>query len=324
MERNVGWRVFLAYDHSTNSAISRRPAERIRAGKEESIFEGTLSIDVEEWFCAHNLSPPILRADWEHCESRVEVSTLRILDMLDRHRARATFFLLGWVMERVPDLAPEIAHRGHEVASHGYDHRKLTDMTPESFAADLDRTLEIHARQLSAPVRGYRAPSFTLMASSLWAVPVLESRGFQYSSSVFPVRGHPVYGMTGVPLTPWRIGETLTEIPLTVARIAGQHVPCAGGAYFRLLPYRLTRALLHRVRREGRMINMYMHPWEIDPGQPRQSVSVTRRLRHYTNLRRTEERLERLLSDFRLTSIKELPCLHNAKSTSSGTTGIAK
>lgn len=298
--------------------------EYIHAGEEGFIFDGTLSIDVEEWFCAHNLSPPIFRADWQRCESRVEESTQRILDLLDRHQARATFFLLGWVMERAPDLAPEIARRGHEVASHGYDHHKLTDMTPESFAADLDRTLEIHARQLSAPVLGYRAPSFTLTASSLWAVTVLESRGFQYSSSVFPVRGHPVYGMTGVPLTPWRIGETLIEIPLTVARIARQHIPCAGGAYFRLLPYRITRSLLRRVRREGRLINMYIHPWEIDPGQPRQSVSATRRLRHYTNLRRTEERLERLLGDFRFTSIKELPCLHDVKLTSSVITGTAK
>ncbi len=272
-------------------------------------IDGTLSVDVEEWFCAHNLSPPLLRKDWANYEHRAEACTLRLLDVLDEQQARATFFMLGWVMERSPGLAEEIHRRGHEVATHGYGHHALTDMTPDEFTRDLDTALAVHARQLGVDVLGYRAPSFTLREDTRWIIPILESRGLRYSSSVFPMRGHPAYGMPDAPLEPWRIGETLMEIPLTVARFGSLRIPCAGGAYLRLLPFSLMQALLRSVRREGRLLNMYMHPWEFDPGQPRVAISLQKRVRHYHNLHRTEDRLRRLLSEFHFTSIKELPCL---------------
>jgi polysaccharide deacetylase family protein (PEP-CTERM system associated) len=272
-------------------------------------IDGALSIDVEEWFCAHNLSPPLLRRDWGRCESRVERSMDRLLDLLDATDSRATFFLLGWVMERQPQLAAEILRRGHEVATHGYDHRALTSMNAEEFERDLTRCLELHAHQHAGGVCGYRAPSFTLTEATRWAIPVLERLGMRYSSSVFPIRGHPVYGMPGAPLTPWRIGDRLTEVPLTVAQWAGLRIPCAGGAYFRLLPFPFTLALLRSVRREGRLINFYLHPWEIDAEQPRVTIPFQKSVRHYHNLHRTEERLRQLLGEFRFTSIKELPCL---------------
>jgi len=273
-------------------------------------IDGSISIDVEEWFCAHNLYPPLSRGEWNTYELRAEASVLRLLELLDAKHARATFFMLGWVMEQAPDLAAEIHRRGHELATHGYDHRSLLEMTPEEFAADLERTLAVHSRQNLPDVHGYRAPSFTLTASTLWAVPILEQFGLRYSSSVFPLRGHPVYGMPDAPLSAWRIGPTLMEVPLTVARVGSLRIPCAGGAYFRLLPYGVTTALLRNVRKEGRHLNIYLHPWEIDPQQPRQPISYTRALRHYHNLHKTEERLQLLLTEFHLTSIKELQCLH--------------
>ena len=274
------------------------------------IIDGSLSIDVEEWFCAHNLYPPLSRSEWKSYELRAEASVLRLLDLLDAKRARATFFMLGWVMEQAPDLATEIHRRGHELATHGYEHRPLTEMTSEEFEADLERTLAVHSRQNLPDVLGYRAPSFTLINATLWAVPILEKFGLRYSSSVFPLRGHPVYGMPDAPLSAWRIGSSLMEVPLTVARIASLRIPCAGGAYFRLLPYSLTKALLRSVRKEGRYLNIYLHPWEIDPRQPRLSIPFTKSIRHYHNLHKTEERLQLLLTEFHLTSIKELPCQH--------------
>jgi polysaccharide deacetylase family protein (PEP-CTERM system associated) len=275
----------------------------------ERAIDGTLSVDVEEWFCAHNLSPPLLRKEWEEYERRAEACTVRLLDIMDAQQARATFFMLGWVMERSPGLAAEIHRRGHEVATHGYSHHALTDMTPDEFTRDLDAALEVHARQVPADVLGYRAPSFTLRGDTMWIIPILESRGLRYSSSVFPMRGHPVYGMPNAPLEPWRIGATLMEIPLTVAQLASLRVPCAGGAYLRLLPFTLMQGLLRSVRRQGRLLNVYMHPWEFDPDQPRVAISLQKRLRHYHNLHRTEDRFRRLLSEFHFTSIKELPCL---------------
>lgn len=272
-------------------------------------IDGTLSIDVEEWFCVHNLNPPLLRKDWETYERRAEASTRYLLDMLDTHEARATFFMLGWVMERTPGLAAEIHNRGHEVATHGYNHGSLIEMTPDEFSRDLDAALEVHAQQLSGEVLGYRAPSFTLTEATRWVIPILESRGLRYSSSVYPMRGHPVYGMPDAPVDPWRIGETLMEVPLTVARFGSMRVPCAGGAYLRLLPFPLIQFLLRSVRREGRLLNLYVHPWEFDPDQPRVAISLQKRLRHYHNLHRTGDRLGRLLSEFRFTSIKELSCL---------------
>lgn len=272
-------------------------------------IDGVLTIDVEEWFCAHNLSPPLQRSEWQQYERRAEQSTLRLLDLFEEANTTATFFLLGWVMEHVPDLGQEIQRRGHEVASHGYAHVKITEQSREEFTRDIDTALELHARQrLHAPI-GYRAPSFTLTARTMWIVPILESRGLQYSSSVFPMRGHPVYGIPDAPLTPWRIGEHLIEVPLSVADYGKLRLPCGGGAYLRLFPWYMTRTLLHRVRAQDRLLNLYLHPWETDPDQPRLDIPLQKRVRHYTNLHRTSDRLRRLLSEFRLTSIKEMLCL---------------
>lgn len=266
-----------------------------------------MSVDVEDWFCVHNLSRLIPYADWDKCESRVERSTARLLDLFGRHHVEATFFVLGWVADRFPDLVREIERRGHEVATHGYSHQLLTFMQPEEFRLDLQRSLVALARTTSQEVRGFRAPSFSLTNRTLWAVDILRESGIQYDSSVFPVGFHPDYGIADADLKPHRLAEGLTELPMGVAEVLGWRIPCSGGGYFRLYPYAVTRALMRRCNQQGRPVMFYLHPWEADPEQPRVTgLPWSKRFRHYNNLDRTEERLERLLNDFSFTSARRL------------------
>jgi polysaccharide deacetylase family protein (PEP-CTERM system associated) len=270
-------------------------------------MRNVMSVDVEDWFCVHNLSRLIPYSDWDKYESRVERSTTRLLDLFGKHHVEATFFVLGWVADRFPDLVREIERRGHEVATHGYSHQLLTFMQPEEFRADLQRSLVALARTTSQEVRGFRAPSFSLTKKTLWAVDILRESGIQYDSSVFPVAFHPDYGIADADLRPHRLAEGLTELPMGVAEVLGRRVPCSGGGYFRLYPYALTRALMRRCNQQGRPVMFYLHPWEADPEQPRVAgLSWSKRFRHYNNLDRTEERLEWLLNDFAFTSARQL------------------
>ena len=270
-----------------------------------------MSIDLEDWFCVYNLSRLIPYTDWDRCESRVERNTLRLLELFRKHRVEATFFVLGWVADRFPDLVKEIERGGHEVASHGYSHRLLTFMSPEEFRADLLRSLEVLAKTASQEVRGFRAPSFSLTPKTLWAVDILKESGIRYDSSVFPVGFHPEYGMVSADPRPHELADGLTELPMGVAEVLGRRIPCSGGGYFRLFPYPLTRRLMRRCNAQGRPVIFYLHPWEVDPGQPRvQGMSWSTRFRHYNNLERTEERLERLLGDFSFTSARSLLADH--------------
>jgi polysaccharide deacetylase family protein (PEP-CTERM system associated) len=272
----------------------------------ETPRQNVFSIDVEDWFCVQNLSAVIRREEWDRCESRVERNTLRLLDLLSHRNVEGTFFVLGWVAERFPDLVREIERRGHEIATHGYSHRLLTSLQPEEFRADLDRSLEVLARCSSRPVRGFRAPSFSVTRRTWWAVEILRSRGIQYDSSIFPIAFHPDYGIPDAPLHPHRLQEGLYELPMSCAEVFGRKVPCSGGGYFRLFPYAATRALMRRCNRQGRPIIFYLHPWEVDPDQPRVNLPAIKRFRHYTNLDQTADRLERLLEDFRFTSVRNL------------------
>lgn len=266
-----------------------------------------LSIDVEDWFCVNNLSHLIDRADWDACDQRVEASATRVLDLLDRHGARATCFVLGWVADRVPGLVREIERRGHEVASHGYHHQLLTHLTPEEFERDLQRGLEaLRNAGVTSEVIGYRAPSFSVVERTKWALPILERHRFKYDSSMMPVDFHPDYGVPGGPLHPFKVTEGLTEFPLSCIELFGRRVPCCGGAYFRLLPYAFTRYGMRRCEAEGRSAVFYFHPWEIDPGQPRMKLPLSKRVRHYYGLRGMERKLDRLLTDFKFTTIREV------------------
>lgn len=268
-----------------------------------------ISIDLEDWFCVHNLSAAIRKEDWDKCELRVLQSTNRLLSLFDKHETRATFFVLGWVAERLPDLIRELEARGHEIAVHGYNHLLLTEISPQEFEDDLARALKVieQCGVRSRPV-GFRAPSFTMVKSTKdWALPILEKYEFKYDSSVFPVGFHPDYGMVDAPLSPYKITSRLHEFPMSCLEIFGKRFPFSGGGYFRLFPYAYTKYCMQKVNEQGRPAVFYLHPWELDPQQPRvNNLSISQRLRHYRNIDQTEFRLDKLLGDFEFTTIREV------------------
>jgi polysaccharide deacetylase family protein (PEP-CTERM system associated) len=272
----------------------------------EPARQNVFSIDLEDWFCVQNLSGAIPRDDWERCESRVERNTLLLLNLLSHHNVEATFFVLGWVAERHPDLIREVERRGHEIATHGYSHRLLTSLEPEEFRADLGRSLEVLAKCSSGPVRGFRAPSFSVTRKTWWAVDILRAHRIHYDSSIFPIGFHPDYGIPDAPLHAHKLPEGIFELPLSCAEIYGHKIPCSGGGYFRLFPYPVTRALMRKCNQQGRPVIFYLHPWEVDPEQPRVDLPALKRFRHYNNLDRTAGRLEQLLTDFPFTSVRKL------------------
>lgn len=269
-------------------------------------LKNVFSIDLEEWFCVYNLSQVIPYDQWSTCESRVEKSTLAILDLLSKHNVAGTFFVLGWVAERHPDLVREVERRGHEIASHGYSHRLITKMTSEEFRADLERSLEVLTKLASAPVRGFRAPSFSVTKKTWWSLEILRACGIRYDSSIFPIGFHPDYGVADAPLQAHAVAEGLWELPMSVAELMGKRLPCSGGGYFRQLPYAATRHLMKTCNAQGRPIMFYLHPWEVDPGQPRVALPLVKRVRHYNNLEKTLPRLEKMLNDFQFTSVRNL------------------
>ncbi|HJQ68575.1 MAG TPA: XrtA system polysaccharide deacetylase [Blastocatellia bacterium] len=269
-------------------------------------MKNAMSVDLEDWFCVHNMERAINKSDWDACEMRVVENTRKIIDLLDRHKTEATFFVLGWVAERAPDLVRDIAARGHEIATHGYSHTLLTDMTPESFEEDLRRAIHVTRACVDQEIVGFRAPSFTVTADTLWAVEVLTRNGIKYDSSVFPVGFHPDYGMPNASLSVYRHNDSLVEVPLSCAEFVGKRIPCSGGGYFRIFPYALTKRLLKRCNAQGRPAIFYLHPWELDPGQPRVKLPLLKKFRHYYNLDKTLARLDRLLGDFEFTSVRKV------------------
>lgn len=267
-----------------------------------------MSIDLEDWFCVHNLGGVIKRDTWDQCELRVSKSANKILDLFDKHNTRATFFVLGWIAERLPELIRDIEARGHEIAVHGYNHLLLTEITPAEFEADLAKAVEvINGCGIKQPLLGFRAPSFTVVEStSSWALETLEKYNFKYDSSVFPVGFHPDYGVANAPLEPYKITNALYEFPMSCVEVLGRRFPFSGGGYFRLFPYAYTRFLMKKCNALGRPAVFYLHPWELDSNQPRVKLPLSKAIRHYSNLHRTEKRLDALLRDFRFTTIREV------------------
>ena len=268
-----------------------------------------MTVDVEDYFHVSAFEGCVPRSAWDRLESRVERNTNRLLDLFAQRNVRATFFILGWVAERFPSLVRRIADGGHELASHGFAHRLIYNQSPEEFRADLRRSRAVISSAVGRRIDGYRAPSFSITPRSLWAFDIIREEGFRYDASVFPIR-HDRYGLPSSPRhfhTVGQDGQTLWECPGSTVRLAGMNLPVAGGGYFRLLPYAWTRWGMSRLNRlEAKPAVFYLHPWEIDPEQPRLSGSRLSRYRHYTNLDQTERRLIQLMSDFRFAPLGEL------------------
>jgi polysaccharide deacetylase family protein (PEP-CTERM system associated) len=257
-----------------------------------------LTVDVEDYFQVSAFAPHIARADWERRECRIERNVDRILEMLAQHEIKATFFTLGWIAERYPQVVRSIVAGGHELASHGYGHQRVNELTRGEFDADIRHAKAILEDLSDAEILGYRAPSFSIGAANLWALESLAQAGYRYSSSIYPIR-HDHYGMPEAPRFAHRVNAALIEIPATTLRVLRHNLPSSGGGYFRLLPYAASRWMLRRVNAEGEAAVFYFHPWEIDADQPRvEGISAKTRFRHYLNLGRMECRLHRLLADF--------------------------
>lgn len=260
-----------------------------------------MSVDVEDYFQVSAFEKTIPRDDWEKWELRVERSANRVLDIFDEAGIKSTFFMLGWVAERCPDLIRRIVNDGHELASHGYQHTRVIHQNREQFAADIRKTKALLEDMSGVEITGYRAASYSIGRNNLWALDELLEAGHRYSSSLYPIQ-HDLYGMPEAPRFAFLTGEQgLLEIPVTTASIGGRNLPCGGGGYFRLLPYPLYRRALKRVNNVDQQPGVfYFHPWEIDPDQPRvPGATAKARVRHYLNLSKMEGRLRRLVRDFK-------------------------
>lgn len=260
-----------------------------------------MSVDVEDYFQVQALAGAIRREDWDQQPRRVEANTDRILELFAGHGVKATFFTLGWIAERHPSLVRRIVAEGHELASHGSEHRRVDEQDAEAFGEDIRRSKGTLEDIAGIAVRGYRAPTFSIGRRNLWAFDILAAEGYAYSSSVYPVR-HDYYGMPEAPRFAFfpLDGQSLEEYPITTLRLGDRNLPCGGGGFFRLLPYVMSRAAIARVNRtDRRPAIFYFHPWEVDPGQPRvKPLGFKSRFRHYLNLGKTAGRLERLMADF--------------------------
>jgi len=267
-----------------------------------------MSVDVEDYFQVSAFESVIDRADWDRLACRVENNTRKALALFADADVKATFFVLGWVADRYPELVREIVDGGHELASHGYSHRRITMLDRAKFREEIRTTKRILEEIGGVEVKGYRAPSYSIVDSTLWAHELLAEEGYRYSSSVYPIK-HDLYGIPDAPRFKYDIPELkMLEIPVSTIAMFGRNIPCGGGGYFRLFPYSLSRWAIECVNSsEGQPCNFYFHPWELDPEQPRQQkIPVKTRVRHYLNLNRMESRLQRLLSDFNWGTMGEI------------------
>jgi polysaccharide deacetylase family protein (PEP-CTERM system associated) len=268
------------------------------------------SVDVEDYFQVGAFEDAIPRDAWGKFEPRVEQNTRRLLDLCARYDVKGTFFTLGWVAERWPDLVRDIQAAGHELGTHGQDHRRVTKMTPAEFREDVRRSKQTIEDIAGTPVIGYRAPNYSIVRETFWAMDILMEEGFRYDSSIFPI-WHDHYGIPDFPRFPRPVkgenGSALHEFPISTIRFAGMNLPFVGGGYLRHFPLSFIRWGMHRLNsHERRPAILYIHPWELDPGQPVQPVGLLKRVRHYRNLGRTEARLARLFSEYSFTSCREV------------------
>lgn len=266
-----------------------------------------LTVDVEDYYQVSAFEPLVGLTKWDQYPSRIERNTRAILEVLNRHHVQATFFVLGWAGEKHPGLVKEIAANGHAIGCHSYQHRLIYTLSPNEFEEDTHRSKDILQQITGGPVTGYRAPSYSITRQSLWAYDILEALGFTYSSSVFPIY-HDRYGIPDAPRFQFKVpGHHIIEYPISTVRFSGRNIPVSGGGYFRLFPYCFTRMTLSQInKRENQPFVFFIHPWEVDPNQPRMKhASPLSRFRHYTNLHKTRKRFENLLNDFQFIPIPE-------------------
>ena len=275
-----------------------------------SSIRNALTIDVEEHFQVHAFETVVDRSAWDHYPSRVVANTRRVLRLLADCDVRATFFVLGWVADRYPDLVNMIVTSGHEIATHGYWHEIVYRQTPDEFAADLRKSLDAIGRALNGfsdgQPAGYRAPSFSITKQSLWALDVLRDHGIRYDSSIFPLVAHDRYGISNAKRFASKMYGDLWEFPVSTIRLCKRNWPVAGGGYFRLFPLWITRQAIRRLNAQGHPAVIYLHPWEFDPAQPHiADAPFVSRFRHYINIGKTECRLRAILNEFKFAPVRE-------------------
>ena len=270
-------------------------------GPNQARIRNAMTIDVEDYFQVSALAPVITRESWPSLVCRVERNIDLILTILDAHNIKATFFTLGWIAERYPAMVKRIVDSGHELASHGYGHLRVTGQQADAFVDDITRSKVLLEDIGGQPVLGYRAPSFSIGGSNLWALDLLHKAGYRYSSSIYPVK-HDHYGMPDAPRFAFYPNgkDGLLELPISTIRMFQRNFPAGGGGFFRFFPYAMSRWLLQQVNKQDQQSAIfYFHPWELDPGQPRQEgIGLKTRFRHYVNLHRTEGRIKALARDF--------------------------
>jgi len=272
-----------------------------------------MTVDVEDWFQVSVLRQAIDYKDWHAQESRIVPNVNRILALFEEHNIKATFFVLGWIAEKYPDLVVSIRKHGHEIGSHGYAHQIIYEHPRKEFVEDLDKSIAILEGISGEKIIYYRAPSFSITRKTMWALEDLADRGIQYDSSIFPIK-HDIGGMPHMPRDPFYLilqnGQRLNEFPLSTLKLWGENLPVSGGGYLRLLPYWFIKTGIARNNKDGIPVILYFHPWELDPKQPRVELKWPSRFRHYTNLEFMEERVKGLLTDFKFTSIGQLAKEH--------------
>lgn len=264
-----------------------------------------LTIDVEDWYHICAVDTKIKPQDWPDYESRVERDTQRILSILRQANVQATFFVLGYIAERHPDLVRAIDDEGHEIATHGFWHNLVYKQDESLFTDDLIKSLTALENIIKKKVIGHRAASFSITKDSLWALKILSLNGMRYDCSIFPIR-HPRYGMSDAPRFPYKIDDNLLEFPPSTIKLFGKNLPVAGGAYLRLLPYWFIKYSIKKINAEGYPAHIYIHPWELDSDQPKIALPLGRRFQHYANLKTTEYKLKKLLNDFKFGKVKNV------------------
>lgn len=272
---------------------------------ESQINSNILSFDVEEWFQVDNFEKYIPTSEWRSRESRINIGINFILEILDSFNIKATFFIVGWVAEQHPKMVEKIYEKGHEIGAHGYMHKNITDQTPEVFEKDLERGIKIISNITGQPVRGYRAPSYTITPNTVWALEILRQHGIEYDSSIYPISGHPTYGFPNAPCAPFQFKNGLYEFPMSTIKIGRKVIPFGSGGYFRHFPYLFTYYFMKFLNNRGKFLIINIHPWELDTDQKILKVDLINRIRHYANRSRSRKKFIKLLSHFKFVTFSE-------------------